>query len=143
MNFKLAILLSLVTIFLPVYANGRGPAVLPVSGISIDDYKEIPPSKAKGYRFNKGKPKSLNRKMASGFNPSNIENKTSKQVYDAKSSWPISIFLFLLLTMPFGLWFSIMKTLEKKETEIIENTIPFPSKKSKNDDDDFNYPKAS
>jgi hypothetical protein len=140
---KLLKILTITAILLPAHANARGPAVEPVRGISIEDYKEIPPSQAKGYQFSKGKPKSLTRKTASGFNPSSIDKKTSKQVYNSNSSWPISIFLFLLVAMPFGLWFSIMKTLENKETDLPENTLPFPAKKSQEPDDDIDFPKAS
>ena len=32
---------------------GRKPAVEPILGVSIEEYKEVPPSKAKGYDFNR------------------------------------------------------------------------------------------
>ncbi|MBT7610671.1 MAG: hypothetical protein HN576_13005 [Bacteriovoracaceae bacterium] len=143
MNLKLLIILVMTIVFLPAHAISRRPAVEPVSGISIEDYKVIPPSQAKGYQFSRGKPSSLIRNTASGFNPSSIEKKTSKQIYDSTSNWPISIFLFLLVIMPFGLWFSIMKSLDNKETDLPANTLSFPSNKTQKSDDDIDFPKAS
>ena len=132
----------IMVVFLPAHARGRAPAVQPVIGISIDDYKDIPPSQAKGYRFVKGKPKVINRQTASNVNNTNIENKSSKQVYGSDTSWPLSIFLFVLISLPFALWFSIMKSLGKKDNKSPSNTIKFPSKPT-NEDDDVDFPKAS
>lgn len=139
---KLIFTMLLMIVLLPAYAAGRAPAVQPVSGISIDDYKEVPPSQAKGYEFAKGKPKAINRQTASNINLVNIENKSSKQVYGSDASWPLSIFLFILISLPFALWFTIMKSLGQKDRELPTNTLQFPNK-SPNDDDDLDYPKAS
>lgn len=145
-------------VIFPLTSMGRGPAVEPVSGISIDDFKEVPPSQAKGYRFTKGQPKQLvpQKTKSTGMEPSkklqtNIETRSEKQVYGPDSSWPGAVFLFLLLLMPFGLWMSIMKSLDDKEVVQPDNTIPFPVKKAgptghdDGDDDggDLNVPKAS
>ena len=130
----------------PSLSEARGPAVEPVQGISIDDYKEVPPSQAKGYQFTNGKPKVLTRKVTYKPSFTKVNNKTERQVYGPDASWPTSIILFLLVVMPFGLWFSIMKSLDSKEVETFENTIPFPTinnKSSDDNDDDFNLPKAS
>ena len=140
----------------PLTSMGRGPAVEPVSGISIDDFKEVPPSQAKGYRFTKGQPKQLvpQKTKPIAKNPvtkikTSIDTRSEKQVYGPDSNWPSAIFLLVLLAMPFGLWVSIMKSLDDKEIVQPDNTIPFPVKKSgpsgHDDDDggDFNLPKAS
>lgn len=125
--------------------HARGPAVEPVTGISIDDYKEIPPEQAKGYDFQKGKPKAIAKKAhsESSIAPTKpVVTKTEKQIYSEGPSWPISIFLILLVALPFGAWFGVLKGLSSEETteEAPSNTIAFPSKRT--DEDDTNWPKA-
>lgn len=132
-------------ILLPIGSFARGPAVEPVSGISIDDYKEIPPDQAKGYHFQKGKPVS-----ASSVTPvktitksKNPKTKSKEQVYDSAPAWPLSFLLVLLIGLPFGIWIGVMKSLGKEQEPLdtSHNTIAFPSKKS-GDDDDVDWPKA-
>lgn len=138
------IILGLITL-LPLGSFARGPAVEPVSGISIDDYKEVPPKQAKGYHFQKGKPVS-----ASTVAPVETFTETKKpdakpkeQVYDNVPAWPLSVLLVLLVGLPFGIWIGVMKSLGKEQTteNTSQNTIAFPSKKS-GDDDDVDWPKA-
>ncbi len=146
-SFLALVLLSTLSL-----VDAREPAVEPVTGISIDDYKVIPPSQAKGYDFQKGKPKSVADKQpiqkttdttaTTAFKK--VETKTTKQLGSEAPAWPTSILLFLLVALPFGAWFGIMKSLEQDKTEDIvpSNTLAFPSRDNKTDDDDFNLPKA-
>ncbi len=146
MKIKPLIFISLITLILPAYANTREPAVLPVSGISIDDYKEIPPEKAKGYHFKQGRPSSLKKDTISHTRERHLKRKSFKQVYGPDTSWPLSILLILLIAMPFILWSLIMKSLNKEEFTGFKKTLPFPTdnqKSGNDDDDDLNLPKAS
>ena len=130
-------------------AEARKPAVEPVTGISIQDYKEIPPSQAKGYNFQKGKPQNVAKKGTSptitNTTVKTVETKTTKQLSGADApAWPVSLFLFVLIALPFGAWFGIMKSLQKEnEDQVVpSNTLAFPTKDNSTDDDDYNLPKA-
>jgi hypothetical protein len=148
---KMMTILSILLLTSFTMAEAREPAVEPVTGISIDDYKVIPPSQAKGYDFQKGKPKEVTKKAP--VQKSNdrqfaatipVETKTTQQLGANAPTWPVSIFLFVLIALPFGAWFGIMKSLgqDKEDEYIPSNTIAFPTKSDSTDDDDFNLPKA-
>jgi hypothetical protein len=112
----------------------------------------VPPSKAKGYDFQKGKPKDViknNSVKKTNDKPSTlstpVESKTSKQLRADAPAWPVAISLFVLVALPFGIWFGIMKSLDRYgEDEVLpSNTITFPTKnKNESVDDDYDLPKT-
>lgn len=147
---KLTILLILL---LPLSAFARKPAVEPITGISIDDYRDVPPSKAKGYNWNEGESKVTSEAIAPKGDTSKLPTRSI-----ADSTGPDlkpAFILVLLLVLPFGIWFFMNGKLDEPETEIgfqdevHDNTLAFPKTNSKkeedndDDDDDFNIPKAS
>lgn len=147
-------LLILALFTLPLSSFARKPAVEPVTGISIDEYKEVPPSQAQGYNWNKKNTESLK-----------VKENTAPQVKGDVSALPEreissttgpnltpAIVLFFMLILPFGIWYFLLGKLDEPETEIgfqeeeEDNTLAFPSKSHKKDDeddDDFDIPKAS
>ncbi|MFT6068207.1 MAG: hypothetical protein ACJAT2_002921 [Bacteriovoracaceae bacterium] len=145
---KLTILLILL---LPLSAFARKPAVEPVTGISIDEYKEVPPSQAKGYNWNEGESKVTTEAVAPKGDPSKLPSRTISEA--TEPNLKPAFILVLLLVLPFGIWFFMNGKLDDPETEIgfqdeeiEDNTLAFPKSKKNdddNDDDDFNIPKAS
>lgn len=153
-NMKKITLLALILLSNLTLVEAREPAVEPVTGISIDDYKVIPPSQAKGYEFQKGKPTNVGQKTpvqktitntTATTEVTNIETKTTKQLQTDAPGWPTSLFLFVLIALPFGAWFGIMRSLQEDKTEenVPSNTLAFPTREETTDNDDFNLPKAS
>jgi hypothetical protein len=145
---KLTILLILL---LPLTAFARKPAVEPVTGISIDEYKEVPPSEAKGYNWNEGEAKVTKEAIAPKGDVSRLPTQTISETTGMDLT--PAIILVMLLILPFGIKFFLNGKLDKPETEtglekeIHDNTLAFPKSSKKedddNDDDDFNIPKAS
>jgi hypothetical protein len=148
---KLTILLILL---LPLSAFARKPAVEPVTGISIDDYRDVPPSKAKGFNWNEGESKVTKEAIAPKGDTSKLPTRSIAEG-SAPDLKPAFV-LVLLLILPFGIWFFMNGNLDEPEIEIgfqdetYANTLAFPksNKKKENDDDDdddddFNIPKAS
>ncbi len=152
---KNLIVLSL--ILLPFTVLARKPAVEPVTGISIDDYKEVPPSQAKGFDWSKNN-KEL--KVNSDSKPAvkGDVTKLPEQEITTISTPDLSpaVILLMMLALPFGIWFFLLGKLEapvnekgfEEEEDHLDNTLAFPGKKTKSesnddDDDDFNIPKAS
>ena len=150
-NMKKITLLALILLSNLTLVEAREPAVEPVTGISIDDYKVIPPSQAKGYEFQKGKPSNVAQKApvqktttnTTATTVTNIETKSTKQLQTDAPGWPTSLFLFVLIALPFGAWFGIMRSLQEDKTEdfVPSNTLAFPTREETTDDD-FNLPKA-
>ncbi len=146
---KLTILLILL---LPFSAFARKPAVEPVTGISIDEYKEVPPSQAKGFNWNKDESKITTEAVAPKGDTSKLPSRSISET--TEPSLKPAFILVLLLILPFGIWFFMNGELDEPESEIgfqedeeiEDNTLAFPKSKKKdddNDDDDFNIPKAS
>lgn len=97
---------------------GRAPAVEPVRGISIDQYQETDPAQDPGFNWKQGdyvQETSLitTRVPAEAA----LINKTSNQ----SKSWPTYVFLISLLTLPFVLWYSVMKGLENPDADPSES----------------------
>jgi len=152
---KKLIVLSL--ILLPFTVQARKPAVEPITGISIDDYKEVPPEQAKGFDWNN---KNKNLRVEAGAKPAaKIDiSKLPEQEITSISTPDLTpaIILMMMLSLPFGIWFFLLGKLDspvnekgfEEEGDYLDNTLAFPGKKTKSennddDDDDFNIPKAS
>ncbi len=93
-------------------AFGRAPAVDPIRGISIDDYREVDPNKDPGFNWNKGDTV-VDTSLITTREPAQkaLIAKTKSQ----NKNWPTYIFLASLITLPFVLWLSVMKGLEESE----------------------------
>ncbi|PIP95464.1 MAG: hypothetical protein COW00_15710 [Bdellovibrio sp. CG12_big_fil_rev_8_21_14_0_65_39_13] len=112
-----------ILIFGPVEALARKPAVEPVQGISIDEYKEVSPAQEKGFNFS-------NEERAPANNQ--IENAPEQK---APESTPVS--WWPLLALPVGLAFMMWNLLQKgtEKTQLPNNVVPLPKRKENNDDD--------
>ena len=147
-------LLILALLALPLTSFARKPAVEPVTGISIDEYKDVPPSQAQGYDWNQESQGKTKGKIK--FAPAIKGDVTKLPQHEIEStSTPDltpAIILMLMLLLPFGIWFFLLGKLEAPATEVgfkdheeEDNTLAFPSNKKSDDedDDDFDVPKAS
>ena len=95
----------------------RSPAVEPVTGISIDQYQEVSPSKDPGYNWNQGN-SAASTSLITTRVPSQrgLIQGTSSQ----GKSLGTTLFLIALLTLPFISWNLAMKSLEKKKSASLE-----------------------
>ena len=145
-------LLILLIFLLPLSAFARKPAIEPVTGISIDDYKEVPPSQAKGYNWNEENKKVTTEAIAPKGDVTKLPSRSISE--ETAPDLKPAIILVLLLVLPFGIWFFLNGKLDspeseigfQEEEEINDNTLAFPKAtktKDDDDDDDFNIPKAS
>ena len=99
---------------------GRAPAVEPIRGISIKEYKEVDPASDPGFDWRQDSLTVQNTGLITTREPAQkdlITNTTSQ-----KKSWPTYAFLLSLLTLPFVLWYSVMKGLEGHEMAEHEST---------------------
>lgn len=133
-------------------AHARKPAVLPVTSISIDDYKDVPPSEAKGYNWaNKDTVKTPTAKKPVARTPA-IQRYDFNQSNTSGPSIPVIAFLVLMFGLPMALWWGIMKGLDQPEeldndssgSEVVDLNSERAKRESNsdNDDDDFHFPKA-
>jgi len=115
--------------------EARKPAVDPVQEISIEEYNDVPPEKAKAFDFSQDK------KKAQGKKP--LVKKqvpvTSIKSLESKDN-TFSYLLFFLFALPFAIWFGIRNITKVKNEAIDDNVTELKSKKKS--DDDINYPKA-
>jgi hypothetical protein len=133
-------------------AHARKPAVLPVTSISIDQYNDVPPSKAKGYDWNNNKNavKTITTKKPVARTPA-IQRYDFNQTKTSGPSIPVIAFLILMFGLPMALWWGIMKGLDQPEetnnAEDVGSVVDLKSERAKREsnsdnDDDINYPKA-
>ena len=145
--------LSLITLFLlSLSAFGRSPAVEPIRGISINEYKEVDPAADPGFNWRQS-PYVEETTLVNTRFPA--ESNLIKQTKSQRKSWPTYVFLVSLIGLPFVLWYSVMKGLEDKEpsqnvihdvaTGVATNTIDFNEEREKRqkESDDSDIPKAS
>ncbi|MCF8058761.1 MAG: hypothetical protein K9K67_05660 [Bacteriovoracaceae bacterium] len=140
-------------ILLSTAAFGRSPAVEPVTGISIEEYKEVSPKQDPGFNWQQRNFVIDSTILVKTREPA--EKKLINQTKSQRKSWPTYLFLFSLVSLPFALWYSIMKGLENKNSQdhyVIEpvfsatsNTVDLNKEreKRKKDEEDHNIPKAS
>jgi len=147
---KMKKLIVLVIIALPLTSFARKPAVEPVTGISIDEYKDVPPSEAQGFNWNQD---SKNTKSENVQAKVDVEKLPEQEINitSGPDLTPAMILMFMLV-LPFGIWFFLLGKLDAPENEVgfeeqedIDNMLAFPKKSEKDDgdDDDFDVPKAS
>lgn len=114
----------------PLFA--RSPAVEPVSGISIEEYREVEPSKAAGYNFTREEP------------PYEQSGK------NAQLTPTTAFFLIVASALPFVVWFGIMRALpdatpttpQQSQTPTL-SIINGEGGKSDEEDEHDSLPKAS
>lgn len=94
---------------------GRKPAVLPVSGISIDDLEPVNSEQAQGYEFKNTQIKS---EEVIKRDPSNLD----VQVITANRSEVLPALILFLILLPAGLWISVMKA-KKVSTKVANENV--------------------
>ena len=141
--FPHTVLIILICIF-SMNTSARTPAVDPVIGLSIDEYKQVPPEKSQGYTFSETPTplRSTASEEGQEYSFQNITEVSQHQLEGSSSSNLPTLFLFLvLLVLPFGMWWFIHR---KIEDEIIpENTIDFGKHLKDREEAKKNYDKAS
>lgn len=128
---KFFLLILILIMSMPLWA--RKPAVDPIMGISIDNEPKVKePSLSTGFQFSSYQ--EIKR------HPQSIEqnNEMRGQTQEPDKVTPF-FFMFLLLFLPVGLWFGIMKNIKGPGEKEWKNQISDFSKKS----DPENYKKAS
>ena len=145
----------LILLILPFTSFARKPAVEPVTGISIDEYKDVPPSQAKGFNWTNPKKVDSVTNEKSKFDSSKLPEQVISTA-EAPDLTP-AIVLFFMTILPFAVWFFLLGKLEEpvhdigyqEDEDFEDNTLAFPnkakedSKNENDDDDDFDVPKAS
>ncbi|PIK14979.1 hypothetical protein [Halobacteriovorax sp. JY17] len=117
----------------------RKPAVEPVSGISIDQYDDVAPSKATPFDFTQNeKSKSLAPVRKSPVKETNVE-----MMDDSKSTTNKTIVILMICLLPIAVWLGLMKGVKDLEEEVPSNVVDLDSKRESDNDDDMNFPKAS
>ncbi len=127
---------------------GRAPAVEPVTGIDIGKYKEVDPAQDPGFNWRQGEYVQETSLITTRVPAQKaLIEKTRNQT----KTWPTYAFLFGLITLPFVLWYSIMKGLEDNESyatgavhheeHTVNNTVDLNLEREKRrretDDDDI------
>tara|TARA_R110000868_G_scaffold16687_11_gene74218 strand:- start:2959 stop:3348 length:390 start_codon:yes stop_codon:yes gene_type:complete len=126
------IALLILTLTTPLLA-ARSPAVEPVTGISIEEYTETKPSPSSGFDFTK------------------TDESYAKAPSDTGLSLTSAIFLFLASSLPFVVWFGVMRALPDALPQQAQASKPVfsviegdgQSKTDDHGDHDDTYPKAS
>ncbi len=132
MNLKnksklLIILLSSLVISFSVF--GRSPAVEPITGISIDQYKEVDPKNDPGFNWKQDSTRQARLKDGKVVTP-----------YDSGTSITMTaIFLIAIVSFPIALWFALMKSFpatpnQTENTANHANTIDLAAERSKRED---------
>ena len=113
--------------------SARSPAVEPLMGSSIEEYKEVDPKKAKGYNFNRT-PSSLENQIPRKHNETTLKTKSAT---DTKENLDFLVLFFILLPV-FVSAIAYFKFKSGQETtqEIVENN-------SQSNSEDHDFPKAS
>ena len=132
-------LLLIVTLFCGQFTLtfARKPAVDPIIGSSIEEYKEVPPEKAKGYDF------SQKREVASrAHSPDKLKEGSTT---DSEGSTNLLIVFFIFLPIiASGMTFYLLRKNKIVRSDFEDNLHSIRGKKSdENDDNDIDFPKAS
>lgn len=134
MKKNLLIIFFLMCIAQSNYAPARSPAIEPVRGISIEEYKDVGAGNGKGFNFSSDTTTKTDQSRALA----NIEN--------ADTPGAGNIILIMLVALPLALFFGLMKGLKIQKKLIALKKESAPNKeetKNHSTDDDQNFPKAS
>lgn len=140
---KLLILSFISLVMTPAFA--RKPAVDPVIGVSIEEYKEVPPEKAQGFDFNR-KPtsKNIEAPIARTHSPENLSVQSATDSNASSGKLLFLFFIFLPIIASGITFYRLSKRhrdihgIENAEIKNLRDRLD-----EKNDDDDFDIPKAS
>lgn len=136
---KHLILFLFLTLVTSSMAFARKPAVEPVTGISIDQYDDVAPSKATPFKFGQEKTKN----MAPAKSKKEVKQTSIKDNNESKSQTNKIIVILMVSLLPIAVWLGLMKGIKDLDEEKPENVFTLHPKKGDNDDDDMNFPKAS
>ncbi len=124
-------------------AFARKPAVEPVTGISIDQYDDVSPSKATPFSFGQAKTKNL----APAKTKKEVKQTSLKQTSESGSQTNKIIVILMVCLLPIAVWLGLMKGIKDLDQEEMNNVVDLNSKRKdtldKSDDDDMDIPKAS
>ena len=128
-------------------AIARGPAVEPVTGLSIEEYNQTFPNKKSGFNFNYDKA-SLNLKKKNNSRTIAATNRAPERsiesLYDKSGSE--YAFLIILGVLPFIIWLGLMKTLDNIEMKYQDQKpylVSDDEDNEKKNDQDNNFPNVS
>lgn len=136
---KQLILFLLLTFVSTSLTFARGPAVEPVTGISIDQYDDVPPSKATPFDFSQDS----EAKKAQPIKKGTVKETNLEALEDSKSTTNKYIVILMVCLLPVAVWLGLMKGVKDLDQEVPSNIVDLDSKREKDDDDDVNFPKAS
>lgn len=112
---------------------GRAPAVEPVTGISIDQYREVDPKSDPGFNWKQNASKHIHfNTNTSKRAPASYESTTSKTM--------TAVFLIAIAAFPIALWFTLMKSFPTTPESTPESvpheaiTIDLAAERSKRED---------
>jgi len=121
---------SLGTLLFSSVIFARAPAVEPVTGISIDQYREVDPKSDPGFNWKQDPSKYIHfNTNTAKRNPANYESTTSTTM--------TAVFLLAIVAFPIALWFTLMKSFPTAPESIPENgqqtavTIDLATERSK------------
>lgn len=124
--------------------HARAPAVEPIRGISIDQYEITDPARDPGFNWNQSDYVQETSLITTQAQMESVNSSNSK-------NWPTYLFVLSLLSLPFLLWYSIVKSLDASEEQTLldpNNTFDLSEERKKreessNQDNDKDLPKAS
>lgn len=140
--------MKIITFFIMIaiipFSFARKPAIEPVQGISIDHYKEVPPSQDKGFNFNSGPSETVK--------THDVQTNPSHSSSSENSPWPAAFAFTFFMLLPALLWWAVLSKTENEfeesnsDNEFVGNTYDLSEERIKrqsaHDDDDSHYPKA-
>lgn len=133
------VIFTLIFGLLSFQSFARKPAVEPVSGISIDQYADVPPSKAKPFDFTQGQTK----KLAPAKKGKTVKKTTMEDMRTTKSRTNKILVIVMVFLLPVAVWLGLMKGIKDLDIEEPSNVVDLNSKRTNDDDDDIDFPKAS
>ena len=136
---KQLILFFFLTLIVSSISFARGPAVEPVTGISIDQYDDVPPSQATPFDFTQN----VKSKQLKPVKKTPVKETDLATLEDTQSNTNKYIVIMMVCLLPIAVWLGLMKGVKDLEEEIPSNIVELDSKRNGSDDDDMNFPKAS
>jgi hypothetical protein len=109
----------------------RSPAVEPVTGISIDQYKQVDPSNDPGFDWNQQNSKAVSTSLITTRVPS--QNSLIQKTRSQEKSLGTTLLLIALLTLPFFIWNVAMRGLDKTTAAhgVTAETVDLSSEREK------------
>lgn len=134
------IFLCIIAILMVPSSQARRPAVEPVMGISVDEYKEVAPEKTKPYNFTQ---EPQVEEVSSSTSTTNTPIVTQKALENSTDNPSVTTaILVIFLSLPFAVWWAIMKKLPQIPTRQRPQLKALEGGKSK-EEETQDLPKAS